>query len=92
MKKSFLLILFMLIFSFSYSQYLKGSNEKYRAGFFKKKIRQHRQMSHFDNKEKDQMLKSNGTSYRMNRKLRYKVDGDGFDMPNQGRRNKKKTK
>ena len=49
-------------------------------------------MSHFDNKEKDQMLKSNGTSYRMNRKLRYKVDGDGFDMPNQGRRNKKKTK
>ena len=49
-------------------------------------------MSHFDKRRSDPLLKSNGTSYRRDRKLRYTVDANGFDTPNQGKRNRKKTK
>ena len=93
MKKSFLLILFMLIASFSYAQFSvkgKGSERSSRVFFFKKKLR--KQMSHFDKRRSDQLLKSNGTSYRRDRKLRYTLDANGFDTPNQGKRNMKKTK
>lgn len=93
MKKSFLLIFFMLIFSVAHAQFSvkgKGSEKSSRVFFFKKKLS--KQMSHFDKKRRDPLLRSNGTSYRRDRKLRYKVDANGFDMPNQGRRNRKKTK
>lgn len=48
-------------------------------------------MSHFDKSGKDLLLKDNGTSYRRDRKLKYVVDGDGFDMPGQGKMRKKKN-
>ena len=93
MKKSLLVILFMLISSVCHAQFsVKGrsSERSSKVFFFKKKLR--KQMSHFDKRRSDPLLKSNGTSYRRDRKLRYTVDANGFDTPNQGKRNRKKTK
>lgn len=91
MKKSLLIFLFISIISLSHSQSsIKGSHERTRHSFFKKKLR--KQMNHFNSDKKDLLLNRNGTSYRRDRKIRYKVDGDGFLMPTQGKRNKNKTK
>jgi hypothetical protein len=91
MLKWLLVISFVVVCSLGYSQSaMKGTHEREKVSFFRKKLR--KQMHHFDKSRKDLLLSSNGTSYRRNRKPVYKVDANGFDMPNQGKRNKKKTK
>jgi Ni/Co efflux regulator RcnB len=82
MKKLF--ILFLLMFSVSATTFAqragKGSGE--RSGS-KRKAR--KQMQHFDQQKKDPNIKHNGTSYRRNRKSKYRVDGDGFSPATQKR-------
>ena len=90
-----LIILFILIYNISYSQSsVKGSHERYRRGFFSSIFskRQKSQMNHFDKPIKDPLIKMNGTSYRRDRKLTYEVDGSGFSMPTQGKRENKKKR
>ena len=89
MKKIFVLIVFIIgIASSSFSQSAgKGNAERSNS---KRKPRG--QMFHFEKRKKDPNLKHNGTSFRRNRKNRYKVDGDGFSAPGQKKRKRgKKT-
>jgi hypothetical protein len=95
MKKIFLLTLFAAaLSSFSFAQSAgKGGGEK-SGGFFQRLFRKeqspHAQMKHFDKQKKDPNMKNNGTSYRRNRKSKYKVDGDGFGTPSQGKQKRRK--
>lgn len=97
MKKAFLLTLFFIgISTLSFSQSAgKGSSEK-SGGFFHRLFHKdqspHAQMRHFDKQKKDPNIKNNGTSYRRNRKSKYKVDGDGFSTATQGKQKRRKKK
>lgn len=93
MLKKLLLCLFISISSISYSQSVKGEHRSSNHGFLYYLLNRQKpktQMSHFDKAKKDPLLQLNGTSYRMNRKLKYNVNGDGFDMPGQGIHEKRK--
>lgn len=88
MKKVF--VLFLLIAGLSTVSFAQSGKEK--SGRLKlggaKKPR--KQMQHFEQPKKDPNIQHNGTSYRMNRKREYVVDGDGFSTPKQGKRRKRK--
>jgi hypothetical protein len=83
MKKLFLL--FLLIASVSLSSFAqsagKGSGERSEGTRKPRK-----QMRHFEKRKKDPNMKHNGTSYRKNRRSKYKVDGDGFSSGSSGKR------
>lgn len=90
MKKILLLIL--LFTGLSTLTYAQSGKEK-SGGFFSKfggSRKPRKQMSHFDQPKKDPNIQYNGTSYRMNRKRDYVVDGDGFGTSKQPRRRKRK--
>lgn len=53
-----------------------------------KKVEPRKQMFHFDKREKDKKMASNGTTYRKPQKYR-KVDGDGFKSSNGVAKNSK---
>lgn len=95
MKKIFLLTLLIAgLSSASLAQSAgKGGGEK-SGGFFKRLFKKeqspHAQMRHFDRPKKDPNMKYNGTSWRKNRKSKYKVDGDGFGTPSQGKQKRRK--
>lgn len=92
--KRILLVLFLFVGA-SHIASAQGGKEKEGGLFkrlFKKEQKPRGQMQHFDKQKKDPNIKHNGTSYRRNKKSRYKVDGDGFgtaDQPRQKRRKKK---
>jgi Ni/Co efflux regulator RcnB len=83
------LLLFLLAFGISASSMAqsagKGSGE--RSGS-KRKAR--KQMQHFEKQKKDPNIKHNGTSYRRNKKSKYRVDGDGFSPATQKRTKRSK--
>jgi hypothetical protein len=93
MKKIFICLAF--IFAFTTVSFAQGGAEK-SGGFFSrifsKGSGKRSQMWHFDKKRKDRNMKNNGTSYRRNRKSGYKVDGNGFGVPNQNAGKKRKRK
>ena len=97
MKRILLLtIIFTGLSFFSFGQSAgKGSSEK-SGGFFsrlfKKEQKPHAQMRHFDRQKKDPKMKSNGTSWRRNRKSKHHVDGDGFGVAGQGKQKKRRRK
>lgn len=87
MLRMLLLLLFVGVSTISYSQFsVKGPHERERL-FHRWKVGQkpRPQMSHFSKRGNDMLMRSNGTSYRRNRKQKYNVDGNGFDTPNQGK-------
>jgi hypothetical protein len=85
------LLLFLLALGVSVSSFAqsagKGSGE--RSGS-KRKAR--KQMQHFDKQKKDPNIKHNGTSYRRNRKSKYRVDGDGFSPATQDKKRRRSKK
>jgi hypothetical protein len=95
MKKIFLLTLFFAgLSSVSFAQSAnKGGGEK-SGGFFHRLFHKeqspHAQMRHFDKQKKDPNIKNNGTSWNRTRKSKYKVDGDGFGTPSQGKQRRRK--
>lgn len=97
MKKIFLLtLIFTGLSTISFAQSAgKGSSEK-SGGFFHRLFHKeqapHGQMRHFEKRKKDPNIKSNGTSYRRNRKSKYNVDGDGFGAATQGKQKRRKRK
>jgi hypothetical protein len=97
MKRILLLtLLFAGLSTFSFAQSAgKGSSEK-SGGFFQRLFRKEQkprgQMRHFDKQKKDPKMKSNGTSYRRNRKSKHTVDGDGFGVAGQGKQKKRRRK
>ena len=92
MKKLALLI--FLLVGLSNINFAQSGKEK-SGGFFSKfggKKKSRKQMTHFDQPKRDSNIDNNGTSYRMNRKRKYVVDGDGFGTPGQGKQKKRKKK
>jgi hypothetical protein len=92
MKKiALLILLFVGVSNFSFAQ----SGKEKSGGFFSKfggSKKSRKQMNHFDQPKKDPNMAHNGTSYRMNRKRKYVVDGDGFGVAGQGKQKKRKKK
>ncbi len=89
--KKFLLIALLFV-GFSTVTYAQRGKEK-SGGFFSRfggSKKPRKQMTHFDQPKKDQNIQHNGTSYRMNRKKEYVVDGDGFGTAKQGKRKRRK--
>ena len=95
MKKIVLALLFFVgISTLSYSQSAgRGSSEK-SGSFFSRLFhggpRPRGQMNHFGKQKTDPNIQNNGTSYRSTNQNGYKVDGDGFSTPKQGKRGKRK--
>jgi hypothetical protein len=89
MKK--VLLLFLLFAGLSTVSYAQSGKEK-SGGFFSRfgARKSRKQMTHFEQPKKDPNIQNNGTSYRMNRKREYVVDGNGFSTPKQGKRRKRK--
>lgn len=90
MKK--FLIMALLFVGFSTVTYAQRGKEK-SGGFFSRfggSKKPRKQMTHFDQPKKDPNIQHNGTSYRMNRKKEYVVDGDGFGTAKQGKRKRRK--
>lgn len=90
MKK--ILILTLLFVGFSTVTYAQRGKEK-SGGFFSRfggSKKPRKQITHFDQPKKDPNIQHNGTSYRMNRKKQYVVDGDGFGTAKQGKRKRRK--
>lgn len=82
----------LLFVGFSTVTYAQRGKEK-SGGFFSRfggSKKPRKQMTHFDQPKKDPNIQHNGTSYRMNRKKEYVVDGDGFGTAKQGKRKRRK--
>lgn len=97
-KKLLIMLLFTGASTLSFAQFSGKGSEK-SGSFFSRMFhggqKHHTQMSHFENKKKDNNIQDNGTSYRKNRKSDYTVDGDGFGTSKQSRqssRSKRKKK
>lgn len=90
-KLALLVLLFVGLSSISFAQ----SGKEKSGGFFSKlggSKKPRKQMKHFDQAKKDPNMEHNGTAYRMNRKRKYVVDGDGFGTAGQGKQKKRKKK
>lgn len=89
--KKIVLFLFVVL-GFSTVSYAQKGKEK-SGGFFSRfggSKKPRKQMTHFDQPKKDPNIQHNGTSYKMNRKKEYVVDGDGFGTAKQGKRKRRK--
>ena len=103
MKKYVIILLLIAGFSIPSQAQVFKKREKREGAEEYPKVKPHKQMYHFEKREKDKKMAHNGSNYKKPRQ--YKVDGDGFAayntmqrdfkpffLPDKSRRYQKKMK